>query len=404
MQLQLEYLGTFHVYLTSEIGELNHVVAWWSYDSLDDRQVRRAKMITDPRWQDYLAMVGDLLQLQNHPHAVPRLLFTPALRLTMLIQQAAIVGSGIIGRSWAIVFARAGVPARLYDSMPDNRAKALERIAEALAQSAVLVGDAAAQKAVLDRITVADSLADVAADADFVHECIDEKLDSKKTVFSELDRCVKPTAILATTTSSFPVSTFASDLPGRARCIVVHPATPPHLLPVTEICPAPFTDQAVTDATFAFMEQCGQVPVLIRFEQSSFVLNRMQAALVVEMLRCLNSGIISPRDIDKIISQGFGLRWAFLGPFEGVDLNAVGGIREYLDRFGFIFDDMARQNWRGGAVVTPEAIAMLEVYARAQLPLGAIGERTMWRDRAIASLRELKENSPDPAVRQDGQP
>jgi L-gulonate 3-dehydrogenase len=311
----------------------------------------------------------------------------------MLIQQTAIVGSGIIGRSWAIVFARAGIQVRLYDNLPDNRAKALERIGEALAQSAPLVGDAAAQKAVLGRIAVADRLADAVADADFIHECIDEKLESKRTIFRELDQCAKPSAILATTTSSFPVSTFASELPGRGRCIVVHPATPPHLLPVTEICPAPFTDQAVTDATFSFMEQCGQAPVLIRFEQSSFVLNRLQAALVVEMLRCLNSGIISPGDIDKIISQGFGLRWAFLGPFEGVDLNAAGGIREYLERFGFIFDDMARQNGLEGSVVTPEAIAMLEKYARDQLPLEALRERTAWRDRAIASLRELKKES-----------
>ena len=311
----------------------------------------------------------------------------------MLIQQAAIVGSGIIGRSWAIVFARAGVPVRLYDNLPSNRVKALEQVAEALAHSAALIGNEAARQAVLGRITMADRLADAVADADFIHECIDEKLDSKRMIFRELDQLAKSSAILATTTSSFPVSAFASELPGRRRCIVVHPATPPHLLPVTEICPALFTDQAVTDATFAFMEQCGQVPVLIRFEQTSFVLNRLQAALVVEMLRCLNSGIISPGDLDKIVSQGFGLRWAFLGPLEGVDLNAAGGIREYLERFGFIFNDMAQQNGHEGAVVTPEAIAMLEKYARDQLPLTAIGERTGWRDRAIASLRELKKQN-----------
>ncbi len=308
----------------------------------------------------------------------------------MPIERTAIVGGGIIGRSWAIVYARAGLPVAVYDRLPETRARMRGMLAEALAQSTALVGDAAAQGAVLDRISIADDLADAVRDADFVHECIDEKLDSKVAIFAELDRLTKPSAILATTTSSFPVSSFATDLPSRQRCIVVHPATPPHLLPVTEICPAPFTEQVVTDATFAFMEQCGQVPVLIRFEQSSFVLNRLQAALVVEMLRCLNSGIISPGDIDKIISQGFGLRWAFLGPFEGVDLNAAGGIREYLDRFGFIFDDMARQNGHEGPVVTPQAVAMLEDYARARLPLDAIGERTSWRDRAITALRVLK--------------
>lgn len=65
LQIQIEYLGTFHGYFTTEIGELNHVVAWWSYDSLDDRQARRAKMLADPRWQAYGAMVTDLLQLQT---------------------------------------------------------------------------------------------------------------------------------------------------------------------------------------------------------------------------------------------------------------------------------------------------------------------------------------------------
>ena len=311
----------------------------------------------------------------------------------MSVERTAIVGGGIIGRSWAIVFARAGLPVTVYDQLPETRTRMRDSLSEALAQSSVLVGDLAAREAVLDRIAVADDLAEAVADADFVHECIDERLDSKVAIFRDLDCLAKPSAILATTTSSFPVSTFAADLPGRHRCIVVHPATPPHLLPVTEICPAPFTDGAVTDATFAFMERCGQVPVLIRFEQSSFVLNRLQAALVVEMLRCLNSGIISPGDIDKIISQGFGLRWAFLGPFEGVDLNAAGGIREYLEKFGFIFDDMARLNGDPNKVVTPEAIAMLEDYTREQLPLTSIGERTGWRDRAIASLRELKGRS-----------
>jgi len=308
----------------------------------------------------------------------------------MPIEKTAIVGGGIIGRSWAVVYARAGLPVAIYEHVAENRARVLDQVAEAIAQSASLVSDAEAQKAALDRITVPERIEDAVADADFVHECIDEKLDSKRSIFATLEFCAKPSAILATTTSSFPVSTFASDLAGRDRCIVVHPATPPHLLPVTEICPAPFTAQSVTDATFAFMERCGQVPVLIRFEQSSFVLNRLQGALVVEMLRCLNSGIMSASDIDKIISQGFGLRWAFLGPFEGVDLNAAGGIREYLEKFGFIFDDMAKLNGASDKVVTPEAIAMLEAYARAQLPLDQIGERTGWRDRAIASLRDLK--------------
>lgn len=308
----------------------------------------------------------------------------------MSIKKTAIAGSGIMGSSWAVVYARAGFDVAIYDHNPETRAGVMQRIRKALSQSASLVGDEYQQQLALDRISVHDDLATALADADFVHECIDETLESKVAIFLELDRLSLPSAILATTTSSFPVSTFASELSGRHRCIVVHPATPPHLLPVTEICPAPFTDQCVTDACFNFMELCGQVPVLIKAELPSFVLNRMQGALLVEMFRCLNEGVISPADIDKVISQGLGLRWAFLGPFEGVDLNAAGGIREYLERFGFIFNNLAADYGLTEQVVTQASINSLEAYARQQLPLEDIGQRIRWRDEAISALRVLK--------------
>lgn len=308
----------------------------------------------------------------------------------MTITKTAIAGSGIMGSSWAIVYARAGLDVAIYDRNPATRSQVLEKIGDALRQSAALVRDDETVESVLGRINLYDNMADAVRGAGFVHECIEEKLESKRAIFAELNELADRDAILATTTSSFPVSTFASELSGRNRCIVVHPATPPHLLPVTEICPAPFTDQAVTDATFALMDHCGQVPVLIKGELPSFVLNRMQAALLVEMFRCLNEGVISPGDIDKIISQGFGLRWAFLGPFEGVDLNAAGGIREYLERFGFIFNNMAKDLGLPDTVVTPKSIEMLEAYARERLPLAAIRNRVQWRDRAITALRMLK--------------
>lgn len=295
-----------------------------------------------------------------------------------------------MGSSWAIVYARAGLSVAIYDRNPESRAQVIAKIADALQQSSALIREHDTLEIVIGRITVHDDLAKAVNGAQYVHECIEEKIESKRAIFAELEALTHPGAILATTTSSFPVSTFADELPGRARCIVVHPATPPHLLPVTEVCPAPFTDPAVTRAVFDLLDHCGQVPVLINGELPSFVLNRMQAALLVEMFRCLNEGVISPGDIDKIISHGFGLRWAFLGPFEGVDLNAVGGIREYLERFGFIFNDMAKDLGLTEPVVTPASIEMLEAYARDKLPLASIRNKVQWRDQAITALRLLK--------------
>ncbi|MEF2551040.1 3-hydroxyacyl-CoA dehydrogenase [Aurantimonas sp. A2-1-M11] len=308
----------------------------------------------------------------------------------MSIETVAIAGAGIIGASWAIVYARSGLRVAIFDHNAEGRATLPQRIADAVAVSDALLRPGETVAVVTGRITIHETLADAVAGADFVHECIVEKIESKVAIFAELDQLAEPQAILATTTSSFPVSKFAADLACRDRCIVVHPATPPHLLPVTEICPAPFTRADVTDETFRFMEACGQTPVRIKREIPSFVLNRMQAALVVEMFRCLNEDLISAEDIDKIISQGFGLRWAFLGPFEGVDLNAKGGIAQYLENFGFLFNEMANELGFDD-VVTPRSIAALDDYARRKIPLDALQDKVAWRDRSIVALRRLKD-------------
>jgi 3-hydroxyacyl-CoA dehydrogenase len=118
-------------------------------------------------------------------------------------------------------------------------------------------------------------------------------------------------------------------------------------------------------------------------------MNRLQAALIGEMLRLVSEGVVSPEGADRMISEGFGLRWAFLGPFEGVDLNAPGGIADYLGRYGFIFDELSRE--RGGeAVVTAEVVARIDRELRARYRLDQQGERVAARDRAIAALRALR--------------
>jgi len=315
----------------------------------------------------------------------------------MAVDKVAVIGGGLVGGSWAIVYARAGLPVAIHEADDSRRAAVASRIEAALARSAALLAPGDDVAAVMGRIGLAATPGEALAGADFVHECIEEKLDAKRALFARLDAEAEPGAILASATSSFPVSALAEGLAGRDRCIVAHPAAPPHLMPVTEICPAPFTRPEVIDGTFRLMERCGQVPVLIRKEVAGFVMNRMQAALMVAMLRCVDEGSITPGDADKIISEGFGLRWAFLGPFEGVDLNAPGGVREYFERYGFIFNAAARGSGLKENVVTPQAIAVLDAYARARLPLAHIPDRIAWRDEAIVALTLLKRARPPSA-------
>lgn len=300
-----------------------------------------------------------------------------------------ILGGGVIGTGWAIVFARGGHAVRIHEPDAVARDTLPARLADA-AQDAAAVPGGEDVAAILPRIAVTAGLAAALDGVDYVQECVPERLPVKQAVFAELDRLAPRGAILASSTSSFGMSRIAGDLAGRARMLVAHPATPPHLLPVVEIVPAPFTDAAVTEAATALMRALGQKPVRIHREIPSFVMNRLQGALLIEIFRSIGEGLISPEDADSLIRDGFGLRWAFLGPLEGVDLNAPGGIADYLTRYGFIFDDQAAEAGATDAVVTPELIALLEASLRRQRPLNQLPARIGWRDRNLAALRRMR--------------
>jgi 3-hydroxyacyl-CoA dehydrogenase len=309
-----------------------------------------------------------------------------------IMPRIAIIGAGIIGSSWSIVFARAGHDVQVFDHRSSNLHYLKDRVATAARTAAAVVPDISWQ-VVVDRISPCADLNEAVSGADYVQECVGERVETKATVFAELDRLTSADVVLASSTSSIGVSQFTEELPGRDRCIVVHPATPPHLLPVVEIVPAPWTPQSTIDRARSRMVECGQRPVLIRRETPGFVLNRLQGALLIEMFRAVSDGLISINDADSLIRDGFGLRWAFLGPFQGIDLNAPGGISEYLRRYGFLFDSMAREAGATAPVVTELLIQTLDQAMRAQLPVDKIQERRTWRDERLAMLRGLRDRS-----------
>lgn len=300
----------------------------------------------------------------------------------------AVVGGGIIGSSWALVFARAGWSVRAFARHHEVRASLRDRVARAATTARAIAPDVSVEE-ILSRISVATSLSDALDGAEWVQESVEESVETKRALFADLDAHAPRHAVLASSTSSIAMSRIASELPGRARTLVAHPATPPHLIPVVEMVPAPFTDDAVTARAFETMRSVGQVPVLVRGERPGFVLNRLQGALLTEMFAVVRDGLMSPDDVDALIRDGFGLRWAFLGPLEGVDLNAPGGIADYLARYGFMFDQMARERGEP-AVVTPEIVEQLQTAMRRRLPLAALPDRVAWRDARMAALRALR--------------
>jgi len=299
--------------------------------------------------------------------------------------RTAVIGAGLIGRSWAIVFARAGHEVALWDPAPDAaeaaRAFAADRLPE-LAEAGLLGG--ATPETVLARIRISTAIADAVAAADWVQENGPERLDAKSALFADLDRLAPPGAILASSTSTIPASKFGDRIPGRRRILVTHPVNPPYLIPVVEIAPAPWTDPKIVDRARAFMAACGMVPAVLKREIDGFVLNRLQAALLAEAFRLAEDGVASIEDIDATIRDGLGLRWALMGPFETIDLNAPGGLVDYCARYGQalggLIAQMTPRDW------SPELVARLDADRRAALPAEHLAARTAWRDRRLMAL------------------
>jgi L-gulonate 3-dehydrogenase len=295
-----------------------------------------------------------------------------------------VIGAGLIGRSWAIVFARAGWQVRLTDSSAAVRAAAPALLATALADLARhgLVAD---PKSALDRIQLVATLEDAADGADFVQECGPETLEAKQALFRALDQAAPDKAILASSSSALVASLYTEALDGRARCLVAHPVNPPHLVPIVELCGSPWTSADTLAKAREIYEQIGQVPITVLREVDGFIVNRLQGALLAEAFRLVGEGFVSPQDIDKTIKDGLGLRWSFMGPFETIELNAPGGIADYCARYAGFYQRLQSDP------------ASPEVYEKDNIErvIAAWGEapdserhaaKTRWRDERLAAL------------------
>jgi L-gulonate 3-dehydrogenase len=305
---------------------------------------------------------------------------------------AAIVGAGLIGRSWAVVFARAGWDVRLTDPSEAALAAAPGLIRQALDDLAAhsLVDDPAAAAA---HVTPAASLAEAVADADLVQENGPETVEAKRAIFADLDRHAPRTAVLASSTSFIPASAFSEGLPGRERCLVGHPVNPPHLVPVVELCGAPWTASETVARARELYASAGQSPITVNREIFGFVLNRLQGALLAEAFRLVGEGVVSPQDLDVTLKDGLGLRWSFMGPFETIELNAPGGIADYCARYAGSMKRIAADP-AAPAVFEPENVARVTAaWGRTPAP-DEIARKSAWRDRRLTALQAHKRAQP----------
>jgi 3-hydroxyacyl-CoA dehydrogenase len=301
---------------------------------------------------------------------------------------AGIVGAGLIGRSWANIFARAGWQVRVWDPLPEQRATAHEQIALSLHDLArhglVDHPDAAAQ-----RIEVVDDLAAAVREAEYVQESGPENLEAKLTTFAQLDAAAPASTILASSTSAIVASLFTEKLAGRPRCLVAHPVNPPHVIPVVELCGAPWTSAQIVQRARQILTEAGQAPIEVKREIDGFILNRLQIALLTEAFRLVQEGYVTPQDLDRTIADGLGLRWSFMGPFETIELNAPGGIPDYCERYTpwfrrYMADLPPRSVWDDGQWKKAAA-------AWGETPREKdIAAKSVWRNERLAALAAHK--------------
>jgi L-gulonate 3-dehydrogenase len=249
----------------------------------------------------------------------------------------AIVGAGLVGAGWALVFARAGLTVRIYDSNPLISSASLPLIEQQIADLTAYGLLSEPGEAILARLTVCQTLSQ------------------------------------------------ASGLSISPRVIIAHPVNPPYLVPVVEIVPSPETSPAAVEFTAALMEAVGQSVVHVRKEVAGFVLNRLQAVLLREAWALVEDGVASCEDIDKTVRDGLGWRWSFMGPFETIDLNAVGGVADYAQRLGPLYRSIAEsrsheREW------SPELIKQIESQRREFLKHDDLESRRGWRDRALMAF------------------
>ncbi|MGW2548637.1 3-hydroxyacyl-CoA dehydrogenase NAD-binding domain-containing protein [Streptomyces sp. NPDC001635] len=252
--------------------------------------------------------------------------------MTHPIRTAAVIGAGTIGLSWTALFAAHGLTVRVSDPRPD--------LAEAVAEALAAFGPhLAAQGLDTDglaaRVHLAADVTEAVRDADVVQENAPERVEFKKELFAQLVREAAGHALLLSSSSAIPATAFATDIEDAGRILIGHPFNPPHLLPLVEVVPGKRTTEESVQAAVAFYTAVGRTPVVERQEIPGFVGNRLQKALSRQAVYLVQQGVVTPEDLDTVVTHSLGIRWATVGPFLGAHLGGgPGGYRHITEHIG----------------------------------------------------------------------
>lgn len=254
----------------------------------------------------------------------------------MDINKVGCIGTGLIGQSWATLFAWKGFNVNIHDLSAKTLQDSLFQIKnnlDSLVKSGLLDKDLCNK--CFNRVKIIENFEQFIRESDYIQESVYESYRVKKNVFKSMDEVSKSDTILASSSSTLNM-TFIQKVTNRPdRCIVAHPWNPPHLMPLVEIIPGKRTSLECINRTKNLMNRLSRVPIVQKKAVPGTIGNRLAAALWREAIDLVNKGVVDVEDIDKAVSAGPGIRWAILGPHLSYHLGGgKGGIEYYLEHLG----------------------------------------------------------------------
>lgn len=252
------------------------------------------------------------------------------------VKNITIVGTGVIGASWAAYYLSRGFNVIATDPAPNAEANLRKYVDEAwttLSRNGMFAG------ASRERLTFEPKMAQALAKADFVQENAPERPDFKIKLFAEIDEATPPGSILASSSSGITMDVIQSQCKRPERCVIGHPFNPPHVIPLVEVVGGAKTSPEAIEKTMAFYASIGKKPIRLYKALPGHVANRLQAALYKEVLYLIQQGVLSVEDADAAVSYGPGPRWGVMGPSLQWHLGGgAGGIHHFMEH---LMDPMA---------------------------------------------------------------
>jgi 3-hydroxyacyl-CoA dehydrogenase len=305
----------------------------------------------------------------------------------MKLGTIALVGTGVIGASWASLFLAKGLDVIATDPAPNAEATLRAIVARQWPAMETLGLAPGASKS---RLTFTSSLEEAVRDADFIQESGPERLEIKRELYRRMDEAARPDVVIATSSSGILISEVQTACALHPdRVLVGHPFNPPHLIPLVEVVGGKATSAAAIEIAMAFYDSVGKKAIHLKKEVKGHVANRLQAALWREAFSLVHEGVASVADIDTAIAHGPGLRWALLGPFLNLHLSGgPGGLQHVLDHLGPPIEGW----WADMKPVTIDKTLIAEIVAGGDAELEGRSLEAMVedRDRVLLALMRMK--------------